>query len=410
MTVDVFAAAEKRTVEPSPLAAAHERVEHIQPKSPPRTSTSVDNSMNVGLEALLLDDKPERYSPSAPVQELPPLQAVMDEVGSDLDEDAMMALIEEHSLITSRVEIDMPSPSPEITADDSSLFFIDTTAAPPSETPLYDTSVTSIVGQADASPSGSEDEKIVFVPKTYRAPEPISVPSSSRPSVPAVNRVSESIMTLPSDPPSGKKANRKEKKAAKKAKKKTRGVQKEPRQGDSDLEWGDDGPPSLPGRRTWGGNDDMAILQDYIDGTAGHGVDDDDEDAESLDEDAMRAFVGGIKDMGARNQSTINDVEDGEKMRMEDEWQSASGSGSEDEDEDEELHLGIGINVPEDQWIEQDSESDSDDEIDIDDDDDSDDDDDDDGPEMFVGKSTWADESEDFIAGMEVSYSCCVSI
>ena len=33
----------------------------------------------------------------------------------------------------------------------------------------------------------------------------------------------------------------------------------------------------------------------------------------------MRAFVGGIKDMGARNQPTMNDVEDGERMREEDE-------------------------------------------------------------------------------------------
>lgn len=169
------------------------------------------------------------------------------------------------------------------------------------------------------------------------------------------------------------------------------GLDGEPRLDDSDLDWGDDGPPSrstraadaantspaTASRRARKGADELAILEDYLLNTSGRPGEDGDTSDVDEDEAALRKFV---RSMGADGgaQLTLDDLRDIRKMELEDEemegaeaagWETES-SDSEDDDEQHDLVL----NLAEELTIDDDGSDDEDLELSSSDDDDDDDD------------------------------------
>nr|XP_019049269.1 hypothetical protein I302_03051 [Kwoniella bestiolae CBS 10118]OCF28199.1 hypothetical protein I302_03051 [Kwoniella bestiolae CBS 10118] len=306
----------------------------------------------------------------------------------------------------------------EMVDEEIPLFFVDTEPDTISETPAptYDITQSLPLGQqAISAPEvESEEEKILFVPKTYKKPEPVFINIGTSPQ-------SERKSKAP-DPPTRAFVNpralsRAEKKAAKREKRSGRGKKsrrrkqdKVPRD-DSDLDWGSDGPPvnliNVEGGESdsfadGAGNEedeDIKILRDYMQGTmlnaqterAEHmdyqmegdeeGVDDD-EDAEEMDLEAMRLFGQGIKGL----------TEGGQEIVDEEDWQSDESRDEENEDGEEEEE-------------EEDDDDDDDDssvlgEIDIEGmmDDDSDEEDID---ALFNGSGQWDKDTDWFINAME---------
>ncbi|WVF70475.1 hypothetical protein IAT40_005265 [Kwoniella sp. CBS 6097] len=298
------------------------------------------------------------------------------------------------------------------------LFFVDTDPAPIDEVPIptYEAVSSLPLGTEQIPAPVSDEEQIVFVPKTYKKPEAFTLNISSAPAPgPASSSeapfTSRAFVNPRAMSRAEKKAAKREKrrgnksKAGKKARKRQERVPRE----DSDLEWGSDGPPPIitgvEGAET--DDEDMAILRDYMEGTklnaktereemiaAGELMEEDEEgadsdedsgiEAEEMDIQAIRLFGRGIKGL----------TEGGQEIIDEDDDDSEDESGSE-----------ASIELAEDD--EDDSEEDDDDgeddssvlgELDIEG---MMSDDDEDIEELFNGTSQWNNETDWFINAME---------
>ena len=290
-------------------------------------------------------------------------------------------------------------------------FYIDTqpgTTTAPTSKPKYHTTSRQALGHREATVSS--DEEIVFAPKTYKQPQPIQVDmpkaSGSRParhSAPDIKRTS-------GPPP---KASRAQKKATKKEKKKSgKKSKRAKRQAElaegSDIEWGSDGPPlgaqilGIEGVDESDGEDDVAVLRDYLEGTmlnAKTGSDDEMDDDQELDDDEvddaieidmMKRFGASVRqwndDGSIGSVSAEEDDSDDDDSHMGEE-QSGSGSESEDGIDVEALELDAQAEADIDRQLAlalENGEEDSDIE------------------ELFTGKSGWADETDWFLQSMTV--------
>jgi hypothetical protein len=300
-------------------------------------------------------------------------------------------------------------------------FYIDTqpgqSSSPPSK-PKYHTSSRQALGHREAA--ASSDEEIVFAPKTYKQPQPIQVDmpqaSSSRPTRPSASEAKRPVGPPPKVGRAQKKATKKEKKKSGKKYKRAK-RQAELAQG-SDIEWGSDGPPlgaqimGIEGVDESDGEDDVAILRDYLEGTllnAKTGSGDEMDDDQDLDDDEVddAIEIDMMKRFGASVSQWNDDGSIGSIL--------GDDSADEEDDSDDDSRMGEGE-------VEEQSESDSDDsedgidvdalELDAKAEEDIDwqlalalekGEEDSDIEELFTGKSGWADETDWFLQSMTVS-------
>lgn len=361
----------------------------------------------------------------------------------------------------------LAEPATEETLD-APLYFVDDgpsnmdTAA---EQILFDVDPNTIIGERESSDE-EEEEEVIFVARKFAKPEPISMPiergsassppSASRNQRPKGQSQGPNYMSVPFDGRSVAtksdkskmhgKTKQSQKKQSRKARRegrirKTEGL---PRVGDSDIDWGSDGPPAaaredpetddseeddVPAFAGLGSRvrrDEQAIMQDYVQNAFGKPAGDSDAaDSDGIDMDALARFANGMKHP---HHVTLDDVADQQKHQQEDEddgWVDSSGSELSDEDsEDEvvppnmvEIAPGLFAEVQDDgdseeaveneldedeessddemtgvRWVEEDSEDEDELERDFRDDYDN----------MFKGKNTWATSAEDYIAQIQV--------
>ena len=184
-------------------------------------------------------------------------------------------------------EPDTPRPELSDVQNDRPLFFVDTDPSLDDKElsgPSYEAVSAEPLGSSASQQS--DEETIVFLPRTYRHPQSISIlnpnpvtsPSPIKPSpiiLPAIEQRPRNKVSIRSGP-----AQRKEKHSTKCD---TRGRKKKSRRHrvieGSDIEWGSDGPPGMilgvEGENDGGGSEDneeagedsMAVLRDYLEGT-----------------------------------------------------------------------------------------------------------------------------------------------
>jgi hypothetical protein len=269
--------------------------------------------------------------------------------------------------------------------DGSSMFYIDTEPDLNASTsaPVYTTTSSATLGTARSRKiSGkSDEEQIVFAPKTYKQPKPISIAVTSKPSQPAP------IVDLSGDILQDRDieratTSRRDKKAAKREKrkgnKKKNGKGKGRKGGamdvDSEIEWGSDGPPpkvmAVQGERE---DYDVAILRDYLAGTLLNAkIEAEEEEEERLERAAAREKKGlqpeseeedededdevdleAMRTFGESVNGVLGEIQDGDEeenapvegvieMVMEEDeeegdWESSSGEDLTDVDMDEEV-------------------------------------------------------------------------
>ncbi|KAG9099388.1 hypothetical protein FRC06_005309 [Ceratobasidium sp. 370] len=99
---------------------------------------------------------------------------------------------------------------------------------------------------------------------------------------------------------------------------KSKSTPRVPREGDSDLDWGDDGPPKSKAKTSEAKEDDES------DGD--HGM------VEDIDSATMLKFLKGVE---SQEWVTMDDIKDKEMLRQEDEDEGESESGSNESDKDE---------------------------------------------------------------------------
>ncbi|WRT64174.1 uncharacterized protein IL334_001103 [Kwoniella shivajii] len=226
--------------------------------------------------------------------------------------------------------------------------------------PTYDTIRSTPLGEISSNNASMipVEEEILFVPKTYRKPEPVFIDIG-----PASQSTRQAIV---SEPPSRVFVNpralsRAEKKAAKRDKRRGRGKKTRQKKADrvprddSDIEWGSDGPPvailDVDGIDSDEG-EDMKILRDYLKGTMlnaeSAGEEEnveakeasetestaDDDVAEEMDVEAMRLFGQGIKGLTENGQEILDENEWQSEESQEDEV-SQEEANEEDDDDDE---------------------------------------------------------------------------
>ncbi|WWC66293.1 uncharacterized protein I206_100194 [Kwoniella pini CBS 10737] len=295
------------------------------------------------------------------------------------------------------------------------LFFVDTDPDTNgfSSAPTYQTVGSLPLGQQTPIVSDSNEEQILFKPKTYKKPEPIfvNIGSSSPP---------KKKTSAPDPPPTRGFVNpralsRSEKKAAKREKRRGRGKKshmkkqaKAPRE-DSDIEWGSDGPPvnilDVEGGESvleLDEDEDIKLLRDYMQGTMlnakteqaereaelGQATmvedrsDDEDEDAEEVDIEAMKRFGQGIKGLTEGGQEIVEDDED--EWASSDELPDEMNGQTEDDEETSDGSSVLGEIDIEGMMV------------------DSDDEDDEDIDALFAGKANqWHNDQDWFINAME---------
>lgn len=370
------------------------------------------------------------------------------------------------------VAVEVPG-APSVAAEevpDAPLYFMDNGSSAmdvAAEQILFDVDPSAIIGEKESSDE-DEEEEVILVPRKFAKPEPISMPQEgtsvrSQPTGIRVRGSSQGVnyMQVPFDsrPVATKsdkskmhgKTKQSQKKQGRKARRegrirKTEGL---PRIGDSDIDWGSDGPPAaareeleiedseeddVPAFAGLGSRvrrDEQAIMQDYVQNAFGKPVGDSDSaDNDGIDMDALARFANGMKHP---RHITLDEVADQRKHQQEDEdegWVDSSGSELSDEDNENdedppdppnmvEVAPGLFAEIP------ADGESEDEVELELDEDDESsddemtgvqwveeesDDDDDlgndfkDDYDQMFKGKNTWATSAEDYIAQLEVCF------
>jgi hypothetical protein len=285
--------------------------------------------------------------------------------------------------------VEQPMPLVSRAVDlESDLFIIDTEPSISAALPTYDSPSSVLLGvSATALPS---DEEIVFAPRTFRQPEPISVPITDLPEPVASSSITHVPTNVFMDP---RARTRTKKQAAKKKNKKAWGKGRA-RRGqeemmlDSDLEWGSDGPPSgtleVLGVDEEQHERDVDVLRDYLAGTLLNELAEQDED-EDVVEDDEEVDLGAVRESdecmgqnsGGLDVATRSDDDDEEEDEV-----SGSGWGSDSSSELSDLERVL-------EALESDGT-------------DNGDGDDDDGG-LFQGKQNWKTETDWFIHNMEVS-------
>nr|XP_019000524.1 uncharacterized protein I203_06941 [Kwoniella mangroviensis CBS 8507]OCF63985.1 hypothetical protein I203_06941 [Kwoniella mangroviensis CBS 8507] len=279
------------------------------------------------------------------------------------------------AIVTEETEIVIPmAEEGPIAADESQsvkeetpLFFIDINPEAEDETriPTYDIIESCPLGEqtTHVQAEDSEEEKILFVPRTYKKPEPvfIDIGASSqlqhRSSAPEI--ASRAFVNPQALSRAEKKAAKREKRRGRGKKSRQRKQDKMPRD-DSDIDWGSDGLPVKiidvqggesdsfvdPEDAEKEEDEDIKLLRDYMKGTMLNAQTDrdvqegevemklqeeesnvqDDEDAEEMDIEAMKMFGQGIKGL----------TEGGQEIVDEEDWQSDdSREAFEEEEEDD---------------------------------------------------------------------------
>lgn len=305
-------------------------------------------------------------------------------------------------------------PSPDAVEGDMPLFYVDTDPSPIILSATSYESVT-VAPLGTSAPGLSEEETIVFKPRTYRKPEPISVashpteapaqPIASTSSHPVPQHASAVWIDPRARPRSDKKAAKRDKRNRKKKPHRQRAVFE-----GSDIEWGNDGPDvnivAVHGMTNVDDNDgdgrdgdDVEVLRDYLEGTLlnarveqaereEEGSDGDSEIAKEMEKELKRRFGDGGGDAimtateeleGNASSESHGKTKEVEPVDGGDEgdWESSSGSSSSADIRNMKAALDDA------------SESDQDEE---------------DEEDMFAGKDSW-DETDWFIRNMEVSKS-----
>ena len=246
-------------------------------------------------------------------------------------------------------------------------FFIDVHPSSLPSAPLYDPVAAAPLGTS--IPQQSDEENIVFVPRTYRKPSPIFFSTPPLDSALVLNEVHNPPSQVPALSTSSLQAvsptvrieprsrTRGDKKATKRDK---RNRKKAPRQQrvfieGSDIEWGSDGPP---GKKIFGvegvecedeyvGQHDVEVLRDYLAGTLLNAKveQEDKQEEEASDKDSdinveieneLRGDAGGgpvssnFNDSDESEKDADDEKVNGVSEREEEEgdWESSSGSGA----------------------------------------------------------------------------------
>ncbi|WWC86279.1 uncharacterized protein L201_001152 [Kwoniella dendrophila CBS 6074] len=381
---------------------------------------SIENHTGMtGLQAVpapvseMLQDIVRNVSPS------PHLRAELPQI---FEETHVVEVVENISNVETEQKMDSQSAEDEVP-----LFFVDTNpdASEDADIPTYNKLDNATLGESSAAIPAveSEEEKILFVPKKYKKPEPvfINIGQLPQPERKQRNALSESESRAFVNP---RAMSRAEKKAAKREKRRGRGKRsrqrkqdKAPRE-DSDIEWGSDGPPikivDVEGAESDGDEDeDIKLLRDYMRGTMLNAQteqaereeemnvqddsenievdedDEEDEDAEEMDLEAMRIFGQGIKGLTDEGQEIVDDND----------WQS-DGSGIDEDEIEEEIDDDSEHQEDEEDSSEEDDDSSILGEIDIEGMMDSDSDEED-IEALFTGSNKWNNDTDWFIDAME---------
>jgi hypothetical protein len=382
--------------------------------------------------------------------------------------------IDEEIVIVEQRHATSPPVEEEALEEEAPLFYVDDGPSNMDTTAdriLFDTVTTSaIIGERESSEE-EEEEEVIYAPRKFAKPEPISLPSHSAPPTSrsadpkghqasakgqsqnfmAVAHNGRPVATKSDKSKMQGKTKQQKKKLNRKARqegriRKTEGL---PRVGDSDIDWGSDGPPAaargaeevdssdedVPAFAGLGSRirrDEQAIMQDYVQNAFGKQVDSDSEAAgtDGIDMDALARFAEGMKHP---RHVTLDDVADQQKHQQEDEdegWVDSSGSELSDDGEDSadaplnmvEIAPGLFAEVPSGGDAAADSEEEV--ELELDDDEETSDDEmtgvrwveeesdegeSEDSPEdeidkLFRGKrNAWASLTDDYIAQIQVS-------
>ncbi|KAG0149392.1 hypothetical protein CROQUDRAFT_330885 [Cronartium quercuum f. sp. fusiforme G11] len=121
-----------------------------------------------------------------------------------------------------------------------------------------------------------------------------------------------------------------------------------PREGDSDIEWGSDGPPgeqlsgpkkeAMKKQRSRKEQEEMAILEDYVQNTASLSDSDEEKGGEGVGAEAdakrMRSFLNSVSESGSKHK-TIDELEDDDVMAEEAEHLAKGGWKSDSDDSED---------------------------------------------------------------------------
>ena len=300
--------------------------------------------------------------------------------------------------------IDVERSHAETVTTEDALFFVDTdpvTTVIEETVITYDTTHPSITLGHGRSPS-PEAEEILFKPRQYAKPQPISV-NVPAPAKPTKKKVSESPRQAPepaSIVPSSlnrrqKKALKREKRTRNKGKAREKNRKRLQAYEGSDIEWGSDGPPTqildVEGIDISDSDFDEAILRDYLDGTkrgvlaqdvGGENTDGEDEIDSDLEEEISKAFDAAALGADEEFELSSGEEDNPDIEATSTEEDDEAGEGSDDEDDAESSELGEGQF----QWGQAMEDSDEDEDDD----------------DMFKGHDDWND-TDWFIKNLEVS-------
>ena len=352
------------------------------------TFTSSDNEIHI--DAVPLSD------PSAP--QMSPIDVLGQQAEVDQTSNGEVAVSLGAETVAEMTKAPTPDVAPDVphrpssgqaaSEDDVPPFYVDTDPSPVIQTPAhYDSVPSAPLGTSEDLPS--EEEEIVFVPRTYRHPEPISVPVAVEPRSPPAT-ASLPVVPVYMDPRTRTRADKKTAKKDKRGRKGRKSRRRETIIEGSDIEWGSDGPPgdilSVQGVDIDDADDptnDVEVLRDYLEGTllnAKAEKEEADLDGDRKEEDGTtQSKISTVAKPKRDDWTKPTPDEAVDEAEDEGDWESASGSGSSSNLGD--LRAALAESVSEDESEETDAEED-----------------------MFSGKDAW-DETDWFIRNMEVSHS-----
>ncbi|CAE6517898.1 unnamed protein product [Rhizoctonia solani] len=251
--------------------------------------------------------------------------------------------------------------------DLSSVMFVDTTPTPAKEVPVQDRATSErvlgveLVRETTGSSSRPHDMEFEFSSRSTTRNTARGSPSVKQITISESHTVVETALPAPDAAPRPTTPNFHTmtfkftpRTAASRARKlphqsghrglgfKFSGKPRVPREGDSDLDWGDEGPPKLKGQRQSTGDKD----------------DESDDDPGMVEDISSADMVNFLKGVETREWVTMDDIKDEEMLRQEDEDELHdvdSEDDSEDEDEDED-DLDEALAKAEGEFVESDDE------------------------------------------------------
>ncbi|WWC99711.1 hypothetical protein V866_006616 [Kwoniella sp. B9012] len=386
---------------------------------------ALEKLLSSATRSLAVDKEPAPYgipisqSPSIPVTHIAEYSETIAIEPTSPEREDVIAIEETEVIVPMAEGGPIAADESESVEDETPLFFIDTNPEADEETPIptYDIIESRPLGEqtTHVQAEESEEEKILFVPKTFKKPAPIFIDigasSQSQHKSSALEIVSRAFVNPQALSRAEKKAAKREKRRGRGKKSRQRKQDKMPRE-DSDIEWGSDGPPVNIIDVQGGESDsfvdpedaeneedeDIKLLRDYMKGTMLNAATDrddqegevemkvqeeeleaqDDEDAEEMDIEAMKMFGQGIKGL----------TEGGQEIVDEDDWQSDDSRKAfeeeeeEDDDDDDEDDSSVLGEIDIEGMMDEDSE-------------------DEDVEALFNGSNQWDKDTDWFINAME---------